>query len=148
MALFQSLLYITNFHNPLLQTLVPSIQAVFIIQTAFAIPSIISQTEKFYDFSGALTYLSVTALSLYLPALRDRYATGLASKAALPSLLSPFKALGGTAAFNWRQVALSGAVAIWAIRCTQRIDSPCKRDRANLFCFAELKWVRICSIAS
>lgn len=117
MTLLQSLFHLTNFNSPLLQTIVPSIAAAFSIQATFAIPSIIAQTERFYDFSGSLTFLSVTALSLYLPALRARYATGVASGEALPTLLSPFLAAGGTDGLNWRQVALSGAVAIWAIRC-------------------------------
>lgn len=117
MTLLQSLFHLTNFNSPLLQTIVPSIAAAFSIQATFAIPSIIAQTERFYDFSGSLTFLSVTALSLYLPALRARYVTGVASGEALPTLLSPFLAAGGTDGLNWRQVALSGAVAIWAIRC-------------------------------
>ncbi|KAK3381672.1 hypothetical protein B0H63DRAFT_476358 [Podospora didyma] len=126
MTLLQSLLHLTNFKSPLLRTLVPSVAAAYAIQAAFAIPSIAAQSERFYDFSGSLTYLSVTALSLYLPALRARYALTTAapgivaplSKALpLPSLLSPFTGGAGAAnAFNWRQVVLSAAVGIWSIR--------------------------------
>jgi hypothetical protein len=47
------------------------------IQAAVAIPSIIAQNERFYDLSGSLTYLSCTALSLFLPALRARSAATL-----------------------------------------------------------------------
>ncbi|KAK5661899.1 hypothetical protein OQA88_10008 [Cercophora sp. LCS_1] len=111
-SLLQSLLHQTNFKNPLLQTLVPSVSAAFAIQAAFAIPSIAFQSDRFYDFSGSLTYLAVTALSLYLPALRARHA-GL-SKTPLPSLATAFRA--GATALNWRQVVLSGAVSIWATR--------------------------------
>ena len=116
MTLLQGLLHLTDFGSQLLRTSVPSITAAVAIQTAFAIPSIIAQSERFYDFSGSLTFLSVTALSLYLPALRARYGSGVASNEPLPSLLSPFLAAGGRNGFNWRQVALSGAVAIWAMR--------------------------------
>jgi len=106
MSLLQSLLRLTNFRNPLLRTVVPSISAAFAIQAAFAIPSIIAQSDRFYDFSGSLTYLAVTALSLYLPALRARAASG---NGPLPGLLSE-------TAFNWRQVVLSVAVGVWAAR--------------------------------
>ncbi|KAK0640856.1 hypothetical protein B0T16DRAFT_418568 [Cercophora newfieldiana] len=111
MSLLQSLLRLTNFRNPLLRTIVPSVSAAFAIQAAFAIPSIIAQSDRFYDFSGSVTYLAVTALSLYLPTLRARAAS---SGVPLPSLLSVFTA-GGTG-FNWRQVVLSGAVGIWSLR--------------------------------
>ena len=111
MALLQSLLHLTNFKNPLFQTVVPSVGAAFAIQAAFAIPSILGQTELFYDFSGAVTYLAVTALSLYLPHLRARAAGSIT---ALPSLLAPFGA-SGSAALNWRQVVLSGAIGLLSL---------------------------------
>ncbi|KAK8069775.1 hypothetical protein PG994_006391 [Apiospora phragmitis] len=115
MGLLQTFLHITNFRSPFLRTLAPSAAAAFAIQTAFAIPSVAAQSERFYDASGALTFLSVTLLSLYLPGLRAQSA-GAATK--LPSLLSPFlKSVGtGAGSLNWRQVALSGAVAFWSIR--------------------------------
>ncbi|KAK0708082.1 hypothetical protein B0H67DRAFT_556639 [Lasiosphaeris hirsuta] len=118
MTLLQSLLHLTNFKSSLLQTLVPSVSAAFAIQTAFAIPSIACQSDRFYDFSGSLTYLAVTALSLYLPALRARHGGLTPSGSPLPSLLSPFLAgtMTGASALNWRQVVLSGAVSIWATR--------------------------------
>lgn len=113
MSLIQRLLHLTNFSSPFLRTAVPSIGAAFAIQAAFAVPSVIVQSERFYDFSGALTNISVVALSLYLPALRAKYAGGAA--ASLPSLLTPFTN-PGAAALNWRQVALTAAVTIWAVR--------------------------------
>jgi hypothetical protein len=121
MTLLQKLLHLTNFRSPFLRTLVPSVSAAFAIQTAFAVPSIISQSDRLYDASGALTFLSVTLLSLYLPSLRAQSlaaATGSA-KPALPSVLAPF--LGGNSGpsgFNWRQVTLSLAVALWSLRRT------------------------------
>lgn len=104
MGLLQHLLHVTNFKNPFLRTLVPSVGAVVALQAAAGIPSIIAQTDRFYDASGAVTFLAVTVLSLYLPHLRTRAVTGMA----LPNLLS--------GAFNWRQVALSAAVVFWCTR--------------------------------
>lgn len=131
MTLLQSFLHLTNFRSPLLRNLVPSVSAAFAIQAAFAIPSIVAQNETFYDFSGSLTYLSVTLISLYLPSLRARYAASAlqgvpnaAAKAPLPSIFSPFTSAGGVSALNWRQVLLSGAVMFWAIR-RESIRQPC-----------------------
>lgn len=125
MGLLQNLLHVTNFRSPFMRTLVPSVATAFAIQTAFAGPSIVAQSERFYDASGALTFLSVTLLSLYLPALRARSAAaakGLDLK--LPGLLSPFLNGGTGGGFNWRQVAMSAAVAFWSIRCTSAPPAP------------------------
>ncbi|KAK4217208.1 hypothetical protein QBC37DRAFT_415134 [Rhypophila decipiens] len=113
MTVISTLLHLTNYKSPLLQTLVPSVAASFTIQAAFAVPSIIAQSEKFYDFSGSLTYLTVTALSLYLPSLRAKLAAtgGIGSLSSF--LTSPFAA-GGLV--SWRSIVLSGAVTIWAVR--------------------------------
>jgi hypothetical protein len=114
MTLTSSLLHLTNFRNPFLRTLLPSVGAAFAIQAAVAVPSILAQSERFYDLSGSLTYISVTALSLYLPALRARAAASLAGKAkpAFPSLVDAFTGKGGQNGLNWRQVVISTAVAI------------------------------------
>jgi len=120
MTLLQSLLHLTNFKSSLLQTLVPSVSAVFAIQTTFAIPSIAAQSDRFFDFSGALTFVAVTTLSLYLPSLRTRYAaeTLLSKPSPLPSLLALFRSDSSRGVpLNWRQVALTGAVSLWATRC-------------------------------
>lgn len=118
MAVLSTLLHATSFSRPFLSTLVPSIALAYTIQGAVAIPSILAQTERFYDLSGSLTYLSCVGLSLYLPTIRARYAAQLAGavKPAFPSILG---ALSGAnaAGLNWRQVALSAAVGVWAVRC-------------------------------
>ncbi|KAG9239061.1 hypothetical protein BJ875DRAFT_449317 [Amylocarpus encephaloides] len=118
MTLLSSLLHVTNFRDPFLKTLVPSISAAFAVQAAVAVPSILAQSERFYDLSGSLTYLSVTALSLYLPTWRARAAAAAASSAkpAWPGLLDAFTTKGGQNGLNWRQVVLSTAVAVWATR--------------------------------
>lgn len=125
--LIRTLLHATNFSRPFLSTLIPSIGLAFTLQAAVAIPSILTQSERFYDLSGSLTYLSCTALSLYLPTIRARYAAAAAGavKPAWPSVLGALRGVGG-AGLNWRQVVLSAAVGVWATRCThpQPCDSP------------------------
>ena len=118
MTILSSLLHATNFSSPFLRTLVPSISLAYGLQGLVAVPSILAQSEKFFDLSGSLTYLSCTALSLYLPTLRARYAASLAGtiKPAWPSLIGALMGRAGSG-LNWRQVALSAAVSIWATRC-------------------------------
>ncbi|KAF2765867.1 DUF1295-domain-containing protein [Teratosphaeria nubilosa] len=111
-GLVHALLNATNYKNPFLRTLVPSVGLAYGIQAAVAIPSILLQTERLYDLSGSLTYISCTALSLLLPTLRARYA---GQSVPWPSLLASL-GKGGVNAWNWRQVALSTAVTIWATR--------------------------------
>ncbi|KAM0331728.1 hypothetical protein ACHAQA_003407 [Verticillium albo-atrum] len=156
MTLLQSLLRMSNFRNPLLRTLVPSVSAAFAIQAAFAIPSIAAESERFYDFSGSLTFLSVTALSLYLPSLRVNNASAISP--GLPSLLAPFTTSGGLGALNWRQVVLSGAVVFWALRLGtylfQRVLSDGKDSRFDeikrspakftVAFVAQATWVSLC----
>ncbi|KAL9027722.1 MAG: hypothetical protein Q9196_003795 [Gyalolechia fulgens] len=98
----------------------------YIIIGLVAIPSIIAQSERFYDLSGSFTYISCTALSLYLPTLRARAAAAAlgTTKPAWPSLLA---ALSGNGGFNWRQVALSAAVIIWATRQSFNADVTLKQ---------------------
>ena len=115
-GLLNGLLHATNYRNPFLRTLVPSIGLAYGIQAAVAIPSILFQTERFYDLSGSLTYISCTALSLYLPTIRARLASSVASSPAWPSLLASLTSKGGVSAWNWRQVVLSAAVSLWAVR--------------------------------
>lgn len=127
MAVLSTLLHLTNFQNPFLRTLIPAIGLAYGVQAAVAVPSILAQTERFYDLSGSFTYISCIALSLYLPTLRARAAASLASAPALGSkaLLPPWPSLAATFnpsatntinAWNWRQIALSAAVTIWAAR--------------------------------
>jgi hypothetical protein len=104
MSPLQTLLHLTNFQgqSPLLSTIVPSVSAAFAIQAACAAPSIACRSDRFYDLSGAATYVAVSAFSLWLPSLRAKYGGG---------------GMGGGVMFHWRQVVLCGAVGIWAVRC-------------------------------
>lgn len=121
----QTLLRATAFRNPLLRTLVPTVALAYGIQTAVAIPSIAAETERFYDLSGSLTYLSCTALSLVLPYLRARSAGNFAG-----GLSEYLSATGpGQAGWWWRQAILSAGVTVWASRCKYTLSfDPLERD--------------------
>ncbi|EPQ63757.1 BgtA-21550 [Blumeria graminis f. sp. tritici] len=150
MTILSSFLKATNYKNPFLRTLVPAVGAAYALQATVAIPSILAKSEKFYDASGSITYLSVTALSLCLPMLRARISGNFVNEMR-PVTLS-FSAL------NWRQVALSMAVTIWATRLGsylfQRILADGKDSRFDEIKKSPLKflgaftaqatWVSIC----
>lgn len=110
--LVRTLLAMTNYRSPLLRTLIPVTAAAVGIQSAVAIPSCFAKTEKYYDLSGSITYLSCVGLSLILPALRAQAASSPASASLWTGLLTQVAAQS-----NWRQVAATAAVAIWAVRC-------------------------------
>lgn len=126
MTLLHTLLSLTNFRTRFLQTLIPSVAAAYGIQAAVAVPSILAGSERYYDFSGSLTYISCVALSLYLPTLRARAAADLTGKALpqWPSLVASVMGSEGANAWNWRQVVLSAAVVIWATR--RRLQTICR----------------------
>lgn len=123
MPLLQTLLRLTNYRSALLRTVVPSIATAYALQGIVAVPSILAESERFYDLSGSLTYLSVTALSLALPTLRAR------------GVISGGVGGGGWTP-NWRQLAVSGAVAVWAIRCMSM-------SRARAY-----HWLMFCTVGS
>ncbi|KAL9121521.1 MAG: hypothetical protein Q9187_001917 [Circinaria calcarea] len=159
MTILSNLLHATNFSSPFLRTLIPSISLAYGLQGLIAVPSILAQSEKFYDLSGSLTYLSCTALSLYLPTLRARYAASLAgtTKPAWPSLVGALMGRAGCG-LNWRQVVLSAAVSIWATRLgtylfarisadghDSRFDDIRKSPSKMLgMFFAQATWVSLC----
>lgn len=122
MAVLSTLLHATNFSRPFLSTLVPSIGLAFGIQAAVAIPSILAKNERFYDLSGSVTYLSCLGLSLYLPSIRANLAAPVGLKPGYPSILGTLQG-AANAGLNWRQVALSAAVGVWALRRKWSRDS-------------------------
>ncbi|GAB1316041.1 Steroid 5-alpha reductase C-terminal domain-containing protein [Madurella fahalii] len=90
------------FSAPILQTLLPAAVLAFALQTAVAIPSVlIAQSEFFYDLSGAATFVAVALLTLLLPG------DGAGGRA--------IDGVSGNGR-NWRQVAATGAVLLWAGR--------------------------------
>lgn len=152
--MLSTLLHYTNYRTPLLRTLVPTVALAYGIQTAVAVPSIAAKTERFYDLSGSLTYLSCTALSLCLPYLRAR-ATGQFSKGITEYLSAPS---AGQGVWWWRQAVLSAAVGIWATRLGtylfRRITSDGHDSRFDkirtqpskfyVAFFAQATWVSLC----
>lgn len=141
MPLLQSLLHATAFRTPLLRTLVPSVALAYGIQAAVAVPSIAAQTERFYDLSGSLTYISCTALSFFMPYLRARstgaFAGGLSDYLSAPA--------PGQGLWWWRHAVLSAAVGIWATRRTHSFSLPsCDRSRPS----NSAQWVPSSSSAS
>ncbi|KAH8725024.1 hypothetical protein GQ44DRAFT_235769 [Phaeosphaeriaceae sp. PMI808] len=156
MTLLQTLLRTTAFKSPLLRTLVPTVALAYGIQTAVAVPSIVAQTERYYDLSGSLTYLSCTALSLFLPYLRAKNSGAITG--GLTEYLSSNGLGQGT--WWWRQALLSAAVGIWATRLGtylfQRISSDSGRDsrfdkirvspsKFYVAFFAQATWVSLCT---
>ncbi|KAL8695151.1 MAG: hypothetical protein Q9218_000319 [Villophora microphyllina] len=139
MTLLNYILHATKFSSPFLSTLAPSIGLAYTIQGFVAVPSIIAQTERFYDLSGSLTYISCTALSLYLPTIRARATAAAAGsvKPAWPSILSALAGNGG--GLNWRQVALSAAVSIWATRLGTYLFSRITSDNGTDSRFEDIR---------
>ncbi|KAL1651945.1 hypothetical protein SLS58_000068 [Diplodia intermedia] len=153
MPLLATLLHATAFKTPLLRTLVPTLALAYGIQAAVAAPSIAWRSERFYDASGSITYLACTGASLVLPVLRARYATGTLGTAGLLA-----DVLRGR---DWRQLALSAAVGVWALRLgsflLQRITAENGRDsrfdqiRVSAPKFfgafmAQATWVSLCAL--
>ncbi|KKY28521.1 putative 3-oxo-5-alpha-steroid 4-dehydrogenase [Diplodia seriata] len=153
MPLLATVLHATAFKTPLLRTLVPTLALAYGIQAAVAAPSIAWRSERFYDASGSITYLACTGASLVLPALRARYAAGTLGTAGLLA-----DVLRGR---DWRQLALSAAVGVWALRLgsflLQRITAENGRDsrfdqiRVSAPKFfgafmAQATWVSLCAL--
>lgn len=106
-----ALLGLTNYNSPLLRNAVPCALASLAVQYAVGLPStflVNPPSERYYDLTGALTNVAVAVLSLYLPRWRAEAQLATASNGAALTLESP----------NWHQVALSGAVVLWAARRT------------------------------
>ncbi|KAF2003598.1 DUF1295-domain-containing protein [Amniculicola lignicola CBS 123094] len=154
MTLLQTLLRSTAYRTPLLRTLVPTLALSYGIQGAVAAPSIAGQTERFYDLSGSLTYISCTALSLALPFLRAR----AASNGALTLgeyLSAPAPGQGG---WWWRHAVLSLAVGVWAGRLGSFLFKRISEDKSDsrfdnirvsppkflVAFFAQATWVSLC----
>lgn len=112
MDLMNSLLHATDFRSPLFSTLVLTTIIAYDSQNIAAISAVAARSERLYHLSRVLTCLACAWLSLLLPLLRTR-----AAAADWPGLLGGMDGGRLTATLNWRQVALTGAVSVWAIRC-------------------------------
>ncbi|KDQ57220.1 hypothetical protein JAAARDRAFT_35830 [Jaapia argillacea MUCL 33604] len=85
--------------------LLPSITSAYALQTLLGAIFVPLASEKYYDLSGALGFLSTTAISLYYPSLRAKYWLRLPG-ATLPPIGS----------FAARQLVLSAALGVWTVR--------------------------------
>ncbi|KAF9884878.1 hypothetical protein FE257_000945 [Aspergillus nanangensis] len=156
MALLQDLLHLTNVDSPLLRGWLPPFGITWAIQTAFAVPSILGQSDLFYDFSALLSFLSAIPLSVYLPYLRVEYAGSWTSASQL--LGAPFVGDGaGNPGMNWRQLVLSGAASIWGLRLgyhlftralrnggDSRLEEMKKSPRTYLYCWiGQATWITL-----
>ena len=106
MTLLQTVLRATNFRgNPLLSNIAPAALAVFGVQFIVGIPSVLLGSDFLYDLSGGCAFLGALATSLLLPPLR-RDASSFS--AGLSEVLE---------SSDWRQLAIPGAVTLYAVRC-------------------------------
>lgn len=124
-ALLQGLLHITDFGGPLTKTTLPVVATCFAIQNVVGIPSVSLQTEHVYDLSGGVTFVAASAVSILAQVLRR--------KAGSLEGLSPDD-------FNWRQLAMTGGVMVYATRCMpyRSLSSPPPPN-----CLPPKTWVNI-----
>lgn len=115
-ALLQGLLHITDLGGSLTKTALPVVATCFAIQNAVGIPSVALQTEHVYDLSGGATFVAAAAVSLLARVLRHHAKTGDPTAVALADL-------------NWRQLAMTGGVMVYATRC---LFPPLPRVRSML----------------
>ncbi|MBW0460329.1 hypothetical protein O181_000044 [Austropuccinia psidii MF-1] len=85
-------------------TLLATAGMAYAIQALCATIAIPFRSEKYYDLSGSITFISCTAFSLYYPSLRHKVLHNPASP--LPKLSS----------FHNRQLIMSGMTCLWATR--------------------------------
>ncbi|KAF8589335.1 DUF1295-domain-containing protein [Ramaria rubella] len=84
--------------------LLPTVITGYAVQSLAALIFVPQQQDKFYDFTGALGFLSSAVVSLYYPALKAKFVDGVPG------------ALPGLSTFAPRQLLLSYALVIWATR--------------------------------
>ncbi|QRW13517.1 3-oxo-5-alpha-steroid 4-dehydrogenase [Ceratobasidium sp. AG-Ba] len=90
---------------PVLSKLVPIIAGNFALQATFASIFVPMQNETFYDLCGAIGFLTGAGMSLYYPALRDKFWYRTPG-ATLPPITS----------FAPRQLLLTGCLCLWSGR--------------------------------
>ncbi|KAK0615102.1 hypothetical protein B0T17DRAFT_602197 [Bombardia bombarda] len=146
MTLLQALLHITDFRSPFLSNLAPAVTAAYAVQLAFGVPSVIRHSDLFYDLSGGFTFVLTLASSFLLPALRTSSLTGADVS------------LG--ASWNWRQLAMTGGVLVYAARLSSylfsriltkghdsRFDKTKHQPRRFfIFWMVQAVWVLLCSM--
>ncbi|KAK4443235.1 hypothetical protein QBC34DRAFT_417455 [Podospora aff. communis PSN243] len=132
-----------NPSSAFLSNLLPAILASYSVQLLTGIPSVLFASEIFYDLAGGLSFLLTLSSSLFLPALRRK------------AVISLDDAL---TTWNWRQLALTGAAAVWSVRLSSylflrvlqkghdsRFDTvKHKPRRFFMFWMIQAVWVLIC----
>jgi steroid 5-alpha reductase family enzyme len=87
-----------------LSRLIPVATSAYALQTLLALIFVPQQNEMYYDFGGALGFLSTTFVSLYYPALKSKFFDGSAGPLPSPRSFAP------------RQALVSAAIGIWSVR--------------------------------
>lgn len=100
-SLLQGLLHITDFGGPVTKTALAVVATCFAIQNAVGVPSVLAQTEHVYDLSGGWTFVAGSVVSLLARILRKP---------------APNAEGGIVTDLNWRQLAMTGGVMLYAIR--------------------------------
>ena len=110
----QGLLHITDFKgSPFLANLVPAASAALAPQILIGAIGVARQSETFYDLAGGVSHLLTLAASIFVPKLRTRLAasSGKHNESILDILRECIREC------NWRQLAVTGGVSLWSIRC-------------------------------
>ncbi|KAB5588866.1 hypothetical protein CTheo_7688 [Ceratobasidium theobromae] len=129
-----------------LSKLAPIIAGNFALQAAFGSIFVPTQNEMFYDLCGAIGFFTGAGMSLYYPALRDKFWFKLPG-ATIPLLSS----------FSPRQLLLTGCLCLWAGRLgtflaqrawkaggDSRFDKIKKQPRKfAAFWFGQAMWISI-----
>jgi len=111
-----SFLALTNFASPFLANLVPAAVIALASQLLVGIPSSIKGTEIFYDVSGACTFILTVASGFIIPALRIMIG-GDDSASACSLAGDVLDILAHPGDKGWRQLVVSVAVLVYALRC-------------------------------
>jgi hypothetical protein len=109
-----------SFSQPFLRVLIPSAGAAYGLQALVAIPSVLVASERFYDISGSLTFITATLLSMYLPIMQTRAVAAMTAtipKPGYPRILGFLGSALGQNDFSVRKLAVNAAVIVWAMRC-------------------------------
>ena len=122
--------------SPAARNLWTVVGAAYAIQGLVAVPCIIYQTDTYYDISGTATYLSCTALSLFLArraavASTASAAAGSATKAGARAVSSLFNGAGGIAMSHPRKLLLSALVMIWSGRLGLYLFDRVKKNKGD-----------------
>jgi hypothetical protein len=101
---------------------VPNYHNLTNLDLVLALISVPLQSEKFFDFCGALGWISTTYVSLYYPFLKAKYWD------CIPGIVLP-----SISSFAPRQLLLTAALALWTLRLGTSLTKVCVIARVLLF---------------